>query len=374
MSAPESANLVALHDRYRKLSFFPALDGLRCVSVVAVVWHHAHGGNPALPGSLRGFLGVDLFFVISGFLIVTLLLRERVAHQTISLRLFYARRTLRIFPPYYLVLAGFAFLYLVVQPDSGRAGAFFSELPYYLSYTSNWIPATVYPIAWSLAAEEQFYLVWPAVEKYLARAVYWVLGLGVAVSQLINFGVLDGVLEAISIPRLELDILQATFTPILLGVALAHLLHSKAGFLRFARFASRAGGFAVPGAWLLVIVAANVPADDISGLHRLTIQLTMVLMLAANVIPRDQAPGGPLQSRIAVRLGTISYGMYLYHGFAIHAVMGLLAAVGIESLLIRFASSLLLTIAVSEASYRVLEARLAVVRKRLRPVLAGSPG
>ena len=66
---------------------FRSLDGLRCLAIVTVVWHHAHGGYAALPATRHGFLGVDLFFVISGFLITTLLMRERARTGAISRRM-----------------------------------------------------------------------------------------------------------------------------------------------------------------------------------------------------------------------------------------------------------------------------------------------
>jgi peptidoglycan/LPS O-acetylase OafA/YrhL len=97
---------------YRRRPEFLSLDGLRCLSILAVVWHH----SLTAPASGRllnlGFLGVDLFFVISGFLIVTLLLRERFLSGTISLEKFYLRRTLRIFPLYYGLILSMAGIYL----------------------------------------------------------------------------------------------------------------------------------------------------------------------------------------------------------------------------------------------------------------------
>src|SRR5882672_6045500 len=93
---------------FQKAKYFPLLDGLRAVSIVGVVWHHA-GGALHFSGPLsRGYHGVSLFFVISGFLITTLLLRERSRTGAISLRKFYLRRALRIFPLYYAVLALYA--------------------------------------------------------------------------------------------------------------------------------------------------------------------------------------------------------------------------------------------------------------------------
>ena len=80
---------------------FGGLDALRCASIVAVVWHHSAPFLATLPFTGRGFLGVDLFFVISGYLIVTLLLREKAKTADIAIKAFYIRRTLRIVPVYY---------------------------------------------------------------------------------------------------------------------------------------------------------------------------------------------------------------------------------------------------------------------------------
>src|SRR5450432_1944217 len=95
------------HDDYLATRHFGALDGLRCLSIVPVVWHHC---TPRpLPGLLgKGPAGVDLFFCISGFLITTLLLREKAVSGGIRLKNFYARRALRILPLYYAVLLAYA--------------------------------------------------------------------------------------------------------------------------------------------------------------------------------------------------------------------------------------------------------------------------
>jgi peptidoglycan/LPS O-acetylase OafA/YrhL len=92
------------HAAFRANNRFGSLDGLRALSVVAVIWHHSGGGMVASEWAQHGHHGVTLFFAISGFLITTLLLRERDRHGAIDLRAFYVRRALRIFPLYYAVL------------------------------------------------------------------------------------------------------------------------------------------------------------------------------------------------------------------------------------------------------------------------------
>jgi hypothetical protein len=93
------------HATYLATRTFGCLDGLRALAIVAVVWHHAVPAGVGVAALDRGFLGVDLFFVVSGYLIVTLLLRERDRRGAIDLRAFYMRRLLRIVPLNYAVIA-----------------------------------------------------------------------------------------------------------------------------------------------------------------------------------------------------------------------------------------------------------------------------
>jgi peptidoglycan/LPS O-acetylase OafA/YrhL len=144
-----------------------SLDGLRAVSIAYVVIAHVFGdGGPeptALPLAFLaplGTLGVRIFFVISGFLITTLLVREQAAVGRISLTGFYARRTLRIFPACYLYVAVVAILsafqVLVLKPH---------DLAFATTYTMSYAPSPSWWVLhlWSLSCEEQFYLLWPGV-------------------------------------------------------------------------------------------------------------------------------------------------------------------------------------------------------------------
>ena len=350
---PQSA-----HAEFRSRRDFGSLDGLRAACILAVIWHHSGPGFAWLPGSQRGFLGVDMFFVISGFLIVTLLLRERRRTDAISLRNFYARRTLRIFPAYYGVLLTLTAVYLL--RDSARATLFWAELPAYLTYTSNWVPVAIFPLAWSLAAEEQFYLCWPPIEKWLRGAAVPLMLVFVVGNQLVNFGVGIGAPETwFGRHFLELAILQATFTPICLGVLLAHALHDERGFAVLGRFL----GLPVAAAALAVVLLAvcNVPSKDIRGLQRLSIQVLMTGTIGACVVSESNGLRRILAQRPLVRIGVVSYGMYLYHNFVIPTVDARLPG---DSDLVVFAVSAVATWLVAELSFRGFEVRFLEWKKR----------
>jgi|SRR5579871_4208081 len=155
---------------HERKGHIPELDGLRGVAILSVILFHF--GSPRLhPGALHnimefGWAGVDLFFVLSGFLITGILLRTRGSNRYFLN--FYVRRILRIFPLYY----GCIFLLFVVILPFVHAGPWFqlrSEQAWYWLHLSNfrtaWGPFSVSPVGhfWSLAVEEQFYLVWPVV-------------------------------------------------------------------------------------------------------------------------------------------------------------------------------------------------------------------
>jgi peptidoglycan/LPS O-acetylase OafA/YrhL len=286
---------------YRERRHMPSLDGLRCLSILSVLWHHSpHASSGPLS---HGFLGVDLFFVLSGFLITTLLLRERDATGTISLRAFYMRRVLRIFPLYYAVLLGHVVLLWLTKRGTPMADDFFAVLPWYATYTTNLGPTeSLFAHAWSLAVEEQFYLVWPPILVWLGvRRAVPLLGLFLVGVQACDFGVVGA-------PELARKL--APFSAIALGVLLAAALHSPATFARIARVVAARAFIFVPLAALAALVC--VPGD-IGGARRLCIHLAMTLLVAAVVVPPDHALASVLRHRAVVHVGTISYGMYLTH-------------------------------------------------------------
>src|SRR5271165_2592790 len=143
------------YEKFRGVRFFGSLDGLRALSIVAVIWLHSWWETPyypqveAMPVLRQGFYGVQVFFVVSGFLITTLLLREKERYGTISLRDFYIRRALRIWPLYYAVNA------LVFERGTQRAASFLHYLPSFATFTYTWFisenwPGGMFNLAWTL--------------------------------------------------------------------------------------------------------------------------------------------------------------------------------------------------------------------------------
>jgi peptidoglycan/LPS O-acetylase OafA/YrhL len=355
------------HGQFRAQSTFASLDGLRGLSILAVIWHHAIDQRSplieAFPPGRFGFLGVDLFFVISGFLIVTLLLRERDRNGAISLRNFYVRRSLRIFPLYYALIAVFAAWYFF-RTDP-KALQFKEALPYLVTYTTNWFPvAGMFAITWSLSAEEQFYLVWPSIERFARRYALAVLLLLLVASQVIHFGWADPILERLlGWQSTEPAMLrETTFTPILLGVLLAYTLHNRASFDLVSRMLGHAYAAPLALAWLTVVLF-SLP-DDIRGWGRLNVHLAMMALVATAVIREDHGMARFYGSRPLVLVGVVSYGLYLLHHIGIAIADQVLAASGYQHDLMRLVLGFLVSLALAAASYRFFETPFLSLKKR----------
>ena len=175
----------------------PSLDGIRAFAVCAVLLYHA-----GVAGVRGGLLGVDVFFVLSGFLITSLLCAEQSERGSIRLGQFWARRARRLLPALFLLLLGVA-LYAWVLRNSLDVSSIRGDAVSTLLYVANWhfifsgqgyftqstAPSPLLHM-WSLGVEEQYYLVWPLVAFFVlrrggARLMAWVAGLGAAASALL---------------------------------------------------------------------------------------------------------------------------------------------------------------------------------------------
>jgi peptidoglycan/LPS O-acetylase OafA/YrhL len=370
-----SATASQAHGAFLRTRHFGSLDGIRCFSILAVVWHHTDHSWVGARWAGRGFLGVDMFFVLSGFLIVTLILREKERTGTVSLKDFYVRRTLRIFPIYYGLLLGLAAVYLLLKPHDDDTRALVAKLPFYLLYLCNFLAvhANNLAITWSLATEEQFYMLWPTVEKVIrGSAIFWVLGAVLLLNQLVNFGVADPLLNRVYSPDHHPEILDVTFTPIALGVLLAHVLHRPKGFAIVHRLVG--SPWSSPFAACALGAALIAAPADIAGWPRLLIQLLMTLLLASVVLREDHRLSRPLSWKPIVRIGVVSYGMYLFHMLIRHAVLAAMRRAGLEGIiLLDFVLVSLATWLFAEVSFHFYEKRFLALKKKFeRPRIISS--
>ncbi len=333
------------HQRFLNRKHFGALDGLRAVSVIAVIWHHAAGSS--LDGLLgRGDLGVDFFFAISGFLITTLLVREYAAKGKINLRQFYLRRTLRIFPLYYAVIAAYVVLTLALQRGAPEGQAFIGNLPAFLTYTSNWFVTdhgATFFLAWSLATEEQFYLLWPAL---LVGSPLLTRGRTVAAGLVLAALMVADIVATVALTgdSLLLTMLTSVATPICVGAILALVLNTKRGFQTVG----------TPMAWkhsALILTAAAVALAAV-GASNIIVGVVMALAVASFCTSDRQSGSNVLSGQPLKFVGDISYGMYLLHVLVMNVVERALH-VGNGPLL--FVATLALTLPVAWASSRFFE-------------------
>lgn len=349
------------HRRYLDTHHFASLDGLRCLSIVPVIWHHS---TPyPYPGFLgRGPAGVDLFFCISGFLITTLLLREKVKQGCIKLRNFYLRRALRILPLYYLTLLGHLLFVLLLLPANHPSGGhFWGALPFYVTFTANWFVNLALPFpmifsfAWSLCVEEQFYAFWPGLVGVLRRT-----GALVAMSLLVGFDLLlqRGWPVQLSADGVAFRIATSLATPIGLGAILALLLDSPRGFAVLWRLLGHP--LSAPLSCIALLVCLINPSPLGIGY-----QLTLAALVGSCVIQERHPLRAMLTAKPVVYVGQVSYGLYLLHPGAIGLVHVVLPQYRQQAWVV-FAATLPIALALAGLSHRFFEGPIQRYRERLR--------
>jgi peptidoglycan/LPS O-acetylase OafA/YrhL len=309
---------------YRARQHVPELDGLRAVCVLGVLTSHL--SDKYVWHWLSGGLGVNVFFVLSGYLITMLALREERANGRLSLSAFYVRRTLRIFPLYYLAVLVYCALMFGTNWGSALYANFVRALPYYLGYCQE-IPYAFDVIgadrpspfghSWSLGIEEKYYLVWPVLAFGL-WAWQPALRLRGTVVLLVAFAALQ------SVGRLHPDveawrpeIWLYPYSHILWGCLLAILLEDGRWFRRL-RWLGTPVGMAV---CLAAFVGAQLAYAPVNETVREVVILHAVgtTALLGALLTGDGPVQRVLRTRPAVFVGRVSYGMYLFHGLGISA-------------------------------------------------------
>jgi len=309
------------HSEYLALKRFPALDGLRAIAALMVVVFHNQG-----PDWVQGWIGVQIFFVISGYLITTLMLREEDRSGQISFKRFYARRIFRILPVYFVLLG----VTLVVQFFHGTVTKSppGSELPLYLVFFNEFGHGGAYGQSWSLGIEQKFYLFWPL----LAFSA-------ILVQRRAKFGGRIGltlVLMAIMLTMVPLSMggdprgWTAHYFSILVGCLVAILMHNPKTYNLFKPLTRPWVAGTAAAAFLVIhgtvqFWAAFVERHHLAGAVPgvIAVPPPYVVLVGFLLLPALLANAFPqrlLSSRAFVFLGERSYSIYLVQLIAHSAV------------------------------------------------------
>lgn len=339
------------------IAYQPALDGVRAFAVVAVLLFHA-----GVPGFRGGYLGVSVFFTLSGFLITSLLLSEHNASGTIDLAGFYARRLRRLLPASVVCLVGVAVIATTTDLFDGVANLR-AHLLGAVFQVANWVflagdgsyqdllertSGTSSPLEhfWSLAIEEQFYWVWPPLMMFVLARVAGRRGRLVVIGGL-------ALVTSISAPVIALVwgadaaywATPARISEIIIGAALATALAGRSAAARVAPLAPIA----------LAVLLVCIVAFPSAGGPAYAGALPLVALVSVALVLGLQQPG-PLRRLLELEgivwVGKVSYGLYLFHWPIFVLVhpdrFGWPGPV-------LFAIRMLLTVAVTIVSYELIE-------------------
>ncbi|NBG65373.1 acyltransferase family protein [Acidiluteibacter ferrifornacis] len=346
----------------KNVIYFKGLNGIRAIAAVSVLLSHITLAlsNFGLKSNLLGYTdtgetktldlagyGVTIFFVLSGFLITYLLLVEKEQTSTVSIKKFYWRRLLRIWPLYfsYLFLSLCIAIYFDISVNS-------SSVFYYIIFSANvpFILGTSLPFLshyWSLAVEEQFYIFWPFFSLFRVK-VMLMLSVIIIIILIWTKGFLH-IYHPNSL--LETIIHVSRFHCILIG-AVAAMLYFLKHKLFILLTTSKLSQLLT---WMWLIFIALNKFHIASFLDNELVSIFAVLLIMSQIC---EAPLLSMENRLFNFLGTISFGLYVYHPLLIYLLSKVLIVSNSESVLwtiIVYLLCTLLTIIVAQISFKYLE-------------------
>jgi peptidoglycan/LPS O-acetylase OafA/YrhL len=301
------------YEQYRNRTYFPALDGIRAVCALLVVSAHMTTRGQTY-GWLAGHVGVTCFFVLSGYLITMICLREEQTIGAVDIKAFYIRRSFRIFPLYFTILGLYCALIFLGSPE--RRSFLLRVLPYYVTYCNEFAPPGPFYQSWSLGMEEKYYILWPIVAFVALRArPKWRLALTVLMLLLAETLGRIPLLPAYCHPFYK-------YNAILLGCLVAQMLQSSRIFNCVRFLGERLAGWAC--VLLIIVVQLLLPhAPLLEALYPYCFAVFMISILLGT-----HSWGTVLSRPVAVFLGRRSYGIYLVHTIVIAVVEAIIPAAG----------------------------------------------
>jgi len=338
-----------------KADHLPSLDGLRAISIALVLLGHLSGtrGFVRLDLGIGDYahLGVVVFFVISGFLITRLMLSEHTKSGRVSLKLFYARRALRLFPAAYAFIACVALLWLAgivqLQPR---------DMWHAVTYTMNYLPDRSWQFGhlWSLSVEEQFYLIWPCTfVLFGTRRAGWVLAAVILFGPVARSGawlLLRGT------PYYDLEMFPMVADSIAMGCLLAKVggwLERKNWYLRLFKPA-----YSLALVALVLLINRYMGYTVISVFGTSIVNAGLAILIHRSVYCSRDGVGRILNWKPIAFVGVLSYSLYLWQQLFLNRSSG--------AWVNAFPQNLAFAVAAALGSYFLLEKPLLKLRRRLR--------
>lgn len=373
----------------KKQIFFPGLNGLRFFAALFVLITHLelfkylngfpnNWSNPVILSF--GSIGVDLFFVLSGFLITYLLLTEKDAIEEISLRQFYIRRILRIWPLYFFIVF-LTFLIISLFPlfpfSQGVKNNYFEKLALYTFMLPNvalaFFPGISYAtMAWSVGVEEQFYLFWPLLIKTTKKLVFVMLGVISFFSalKLLMFFLIHWQTGKDYTKWKDLVVMTRIECMALGGLGAYMLFYKKHAWLKiiYSPLCQWICFFGfIPATFILIWLKL----DDVKHWVYSLLFLGIILNVASN--PKVVIN---LETSLLNKLGKISYGIYMYQYLAIVISISIVKQfISVDNMLlfniIYYGASFMITILISQLSYSFLEIRFIKMKARFSSIVSG---
>jgi peptidoglycan/LPS O-acetylase OafA/YrhL len=337
-----------------KHTYYPSLDGLRTVAVGIVLC--AHGGVPYFRS---GGVGVDMFFVLSGFLITTILSSEWSRSGGINFRNFYARRFLRLAPALFLTCAFVGVMKFWLE---GKFPG--TEIALSLSYMANWALAlynyqlTWLNHCWSLSIEEQFYMIWPMVVVLLERSVrspkvkiLFLVGMALALA--IRRALMVGIWPD---ERINFG-LDTRMDTLICGAALAYFVRGLPHGQLPEALSKVIGRFLAPLAFVGMIAVIHTVtwySPWMGWIGYVLVAGASVIVITDLVVGRHSLLAGPLAARPMVFIGKISYGLYLLHLPVYYIVEDLMPTAALP---VRLAIKVSVSVVLAWLSFNLIEKR-----------------